>query len=234
MAALLGLIIALVTFVFMALVKIGQELIWQQAAASLGLPLPVFTLLVCAAGGLLVGVLVRVFGDHSGIFSEMMREFGHTGRFDYRRAPGIVVTALVSLIAGASLGPEAPVADACGGIGTWFADRLKLDERGARALGFSGLSGMLSAFITSPFGGALLGLESARAGISYLWTLFPSLVASAFGTTAFVLITGKYFGALYTFPGYQPKLSDPLLAVPLGLLGALAGAAFIRRLRPLA
>ena len=52
-----------------------------------------------------------------------MREFGKTGRFDYRNAPGIVITAFVSLISGASLGPEAPLADACGGIGTWSADR---------------------------------------------------------------------------------------------------------------
>ena len=80
--------------------------------------LRLFTVLVCTIGGLLVGLLVKLFGDHSGIFAEMMLEFGKTGRFDYRNAPGIVITAFVSLISGASLGPEAPLADACGGIGT--------------------------------------------------------------------------------------------------------------------
>lgn len=227
MAAALGLISALVTFIFMALVKLGQSLLWEQAAEAVGISLPLFTVLVCTAGGLVVGLLVKVFGDHTGIFAELMAEFGKTGRFNYRHAPGIVITALASLITGGSLGPEAPMADACGGIGTLMADRLKLDQRSTRSLSFSGLSGMLAAFITSPFGGAMLSLESARSGISYPWTLFPSLIASAIATTVFVLLTGSYFGSLYAFPDYIPRLSDLFLAVPLGLLGALAGGLFI-------
>ncbi|MCL4262068.1 MAG: chloride channel protein [Anaerolineae bacterium] len=227
LAALLGLISAGITFVFMALVNGGQSLVWEEAAAAVGLSAPIFTLLICTIGGLLVGVLVQTFGDHTGIFAEMMAEFGRNGRFNYHHAPGIVVTAFVSLVSGGSLGPEAPMADACGSAGTWLGDKLKLDERSTRSLGFSGLSGMLAAFITSPFGGALLGLESARAGISYPWTLFPSLVASAVATTVFVLLTGVFFGHLYVFPEYTPQLKDLLLAVPLGLLGALAGAIFI-------
>jgi len=227
LAAVLGLIGAVITFVFVVVVQVGQILIWEQAAHAVGLSAPVFTLLVCTIGGLIVGVLVRIFGDHSGIFAEMMAEFGRTGRFNYRHAPGIVITALPSLIAGGSLGPEAPLADACGSLGTLVSDKLKLDERETRSLGFSGLSGMLAALLTSPFGGSLLGLESARAGISYPWTLFPSLVASAFATVAFVMLTGSFFGTLYAFPNYQPRFTDLLLAVPLGLVGALAGAIFI-------
>ena len=227
LAALLGLISAVITFIFLVLVQAGQVLIWEEVAQAVGLSMPVFTLLICSLGGLLVGVLVKVFGDHSGIFAEMMTEFGRTGRFNYRHAPGIVLTALASLIAGGSLGPEAPLADACGSLGTLISDKLKLDERGTRSLGFSGISGMLAAFITSPFGGALLGLESARAGVDYAWTLFPSLLSSAFATVAFVMLSGSFFGVLYAFPAYQPRLSDLLLAVPLGLTGALAGAIFI-------
>ena len=224
LAALLGLFSAVITFVFMVLVNVGQSLIWEQAAQAVGVSVPVFTLVICTLGGLLVGVLVKIFGDHSGIFAELMLEFGKTGRFNYRHAPGIVITALVSLIAGGSLGPEAPLADACGSLGTLTAEKLKLDERETRSLGFSGLSGMLAAMLTSPFGGALLGLESARSGIDYAWTLFPSLVSSAFATIAFVMLTGSFFGTLYAFPDYQPRFTDLLLAVPLGLIGALAGA----------
>lgn len=233
LAAGLGLISAVITFVFVVIVQAGQVLIWEQAAQAVGLSAPIFTLLICTIGGLIVGVLVRIFGDHSGIFAEIMAEFGRTGRFNYHHAPGMVITALPSLIAGGSLGPEAPLIDACGSLGTLVSDKLKLDEKETRALGYSGLSGMLAAMLTSPFGGALLGLESARAGISYPWTLFPSLVASAFATIAFVLLTGSYFGTLYSFPDYHARFTDLLLAVPLGLLGGLAGALFILVFRKL-
>jgi H+/Cl- antiporter ClcA len=227
LAALLGAASAAVLYTFMWLVDTGSAVVWQTAAGATGLPAPIFTFLVCTFGGLLVGIVVKVFGDHSGIFAELMVEFGRTGRFDYRHAPGIVVTSLISLISGGSLGPEAPMADACGGMGTWLADRLKLDARQSRVLGFAGLSGMLAAFITSPFAGAVLALESAKAAIAYVWTIFPSLVASAVATTVFLGLTNELFGALYTFPTYQARVTDLLLAVPLGLVGALAGVVFM-------
>lgn len=230
LVALLGIVSALVTFIFIALVNQGIDLIWEQARLTLGLDAQLFTILVCAMGGLLVGLLVKFFGDHNAIFSELMQEFGRTGRFTYRHAPGIVLTALISLISGASLGPEAPLADACGGIGTWASDRLKLDDQETRSMGYGGLSGMLAAFITNPFGGALLSLESAQGGMTgrqvYFWGLFPSLLASAVATVVFVGLTGHFFGTIYAFPEYSPSLRDLLLAVPLSLIGGVAGVLF--------
>jgi len=234
---LLGLISALITFAFIVLVDQGTRLVWEQSAQALGIDPPLFTLLVCTTGGLLVGLLVKVFGDHNAIFADLMLEFGKTGRFDYRHAPGIVITAFVSLISGASLGPEAPLADACGGIGTLLSDRLKLDDQETRTMGYSGVSGMLAAFITNPFGGALLGLESAQGGVTgkqaYFWVLFPSLLASAVSTVVFVLLSGSFFETLYHFPVYTPRLRDMFYAAPLGILGGAVGLLFMLSLRRL-
>jgi len=235
--ALLGVVIALITFLFMALVHQGTALIWEQGADMVGIDPRLFTLLVCTLGGLLVGLLMKLFGDHTGIFAEVMLEFGKTGRFDYRNAPGIVLTAFVSLLAGGSLGPEAPLADASGGIGTLLADRLKLDEQETRTLGYSGVSGMLAAFITSPFGGPILGLESAQGGTggkqTYFWVLFPSLLASAVATVVFVLLSGHFFETMYKFPDYTPQVIDLLYAVPLGLIGGVVGLLFMLALKRL-
>lgn len=240
LVALLGIVSAVVTFVFMAFVNGSIAWIWEQAALALGMDPRLFTLLVCTLGGLLVGLLVNYFGDHNAIFSELMLEFGKTGRFDYRHAPGILVTSFISLIAGAALGPEAALADTCGGIGTWIADKLKLEEKETRTMGFGGLSAMLGAFVTNPFGGALLSLESAQGGMTgmtiYFWGLFPSLLASAVATTVFVALTGSFFDTLYAFPAYTPRLTDLLWAVPFSLIGGLAGLIFMfvfQRLRQL-
>lgn len=237
LVVLVGVISALITFAFIALVHQITNLLWEQVAQSLGLDLRIFTLLVCTIGGLLVGLLVKLFGDHNAIFAELMNEFGKTGRFDYRNAPGIVITAFVSLISGASLGPEAPLADASGGVGTWLSDRMKLNPQETRTMGYSGVSGMLAAFITSPFGGALLGLESSHGEAggkkTYFWVLFPSLLASAVATVVFVLFSGSFFETLYKFPVYVPQLVDLLLAVPLGVIGGAVGVLFMFTLRRL-
>lgn len=237
LVAVLGLASALITFAFIILVHQGTNLIWEKISLGLNVDPRLFTIAVCTLGGLLVGLLVKRFGDHSGIFAEMMLEFGKTGRFDYRNAPGIVITAFVSLISGASLGPEAPLADACGSLGTLISDRLKLNERETRTMGYSGISGMLAAFITSPFGGALLGLESAQGGtgglMTYFWVLFPSLLASSVATVIFVSLSGAFFETLYRFPAYTPQLADLIYAAPLGLLGGVVGLLFMTSLKNL-
>lgn len=240
LALILGLVSALITFAFIAFTDVLTDAVWQNGQEMLGVDSRLFTFAVCLLGGLLVGVLVRIFGDHNGIFADLMQEFGKTGRFDYRHAPGIVITAVISLVAGGSLGPEAPLADASGGIGTWVADRFKLNEQEMRATGFAGVSGMLAAFITEPFGGALLGLESAQGGAggqkTYIWVLFPSLLASGAATVTFVLFSGAFFQTQYRFPEYSPRLVDLLYAIPLGLVGAFVGLLFkflLRRLQAL-
>lgn len=235
---LLGIASALVTFIFISLSNQAISVIWQQGIKASGLDPRLYTFLVCSLGGLVVGLLVKLFGDHNGIFFELMQEFGKTGRFKYRNAPGILITAFVSLMTGGALGPEAPLLDACGGMGTWVSDKLKLNEDETRTMGFGGVSGMLAAFITEPFGGALLAIESAQSGASgkksvYFWMLFPSLLASAAAMVVFYLLAGRFFGPLFSFPDYTPNLRDLLMAVPLSLVGGLAGIIFMLMLKRL-
>jgi len=235
LALVLGLVTALITFAFVSIVHILSEGLWEDTAEAIGVSPAVFALVVCSLGGLLVGILVRIFGDHSGIFADVMSEFGRTGRFDYRNAPGILITAIPSLVAGGSIGPEAPLADASGGLGTIIGDRLKLDARETRSLSFTGVSGMLAAFITSPINGAVLGLESAQGAVSGIalqaWVLFPSLLSSSVATVVFVGLSGHFFGTLYVFPDYEPALWHLFAAVPLGLLGGVVGIGFFAVLR---
>jgi len=231
LVAILGAVSAVISFIFIALVSVVTDLVWNQAPIALGIDTRLFTFIVCTIGGLLVGLLVKIFGDHNGIFSEIMLEFGKTGRFDYRNAPGIVLTAFVSLISGGSIGPEAPLADACGGMGTLAAEKLKLDEQETRTMGYGGLSAMLASFITNPFAGALLSLESAQGGktgvMLYFWTLFPSLLASAVATVVFVGLSGSFMGVLFSFPDYTPVVKDLIVAIPFSLVGGVAGVLFM-------
>ena len=227
-AAILGVVSGIVTFLFIEVVHIGQQLVWEKFAPSTGLSPPVFTLVICLTGGLVVGVLLQLLGDYSAIFAEIMAEFAKTGRIDYHHAISLVVVGFPSLIFGGSLGPEAPLADATGGMGTWLAEKLKCNDQERRSLTFSGISAMLGAFITSPFAGEILSLESSQEKTDYTWMMIPGLLASSTATVAFVMLSsGSYFGNLYTFPGYLPSYVDLIWAAPLGVLGGLMGVLFI-------
>lgn len=236
-AALVGVLAGVVTLVFLTLMHLGVEFVWNTLPALLGAggaATPLFIFAVATMGGLIVGVLVRIFGDQPALFAELLAEFAKSGRIEYRHIPGVVITAFVSLVSGGALGPEAPLMDATGGLGTWLADRLKVGALATRALAFSGLSGMLGAFFSSPFSAPILILEGAQGAVNTLF-LIPGIIGASTAIAAFMLLGGEFFNPLYTFvePYTQVRLLDLAYAVPLGLLGGLAGLLYMGMYRTL-
>lgn len=234
-AALVGVLAGVVTLVFLTLTRLGTEFIWKTLPTLIGAggaATPLFIFAVATAGGLIVGVLVRIFGDQPALFAELLAQFAKTGRIEYRHIPGILLTAFTSLVSGGALGPEAPLMDATGGIGTWLADRLKVGALATRTLAFSGLSGMLGAFFSSPFAAPILILEGAQGAVNTLF-LIPGIIGASTAIAAFMLLGGEFFSPLYTFaePYTQVRFIDLAYAIPLGLLGGLAGLLYIAMYR---
>ena len=230
-AALIGAMAGVLTLAFLRLLYFGIEFVWTTLPALVGLTgdlSPLFIFAVAVTGGLTVGLLVRLFGDQPALFAELMAEFGKTGRIEYRHVPGILLNALVSLISGGALGPEAPLMDATGSLGTWLGDRLKITGKATSALTFSGLSGMLGAFFSSPFAAPVLILESAQGGTNTLF-LFPGIIGAASAIAAFMLLGGAFFSPLFVFAEVYERVRfiDLVYAIPLGLLGGLAGLLYI-------
>ena len=69
-------------------------------------------------------------------------------------------------------GVAAGVAASLGGIGTLLSDKLTLDEQETRTMGYSGVSGMLAAFITSQ--SDLLPIRMPTRGLSSAMGAFSS------------------------------------------------------------
>jgi hypothetical protein len=84
LVTLLGIVSAVITLIFMGITHLGADFLWHEVQPLTGLTVSLFTLLICMIGGLLVGLLVKLFGVHTGILAEVMLEFGKTGKFDYR------------------------------------------------------------------------------------------------------------------------------------------------------
>ena len=72
-AAILGMVSGIVTFLFIEVVHIGQQLVWEKFAPSTGISPPVFTLVICLTGGLVVGLLLQLTGR---LFSNFCRDHG--------------------------------------------------------------------------------------------------------------------------------------------------------------
>jgi H+/Cl- antiporter ClcA len=93
---------------------------------------------------------------------------------------------------------------------------------------FSGLSGILGAFFSSPFAAPILIMESAQTAVSTLF-LMPGIVGAAAAIAAYMMLGGEFFNSMYTFIEVYDRVRfiDLVFAIPLGLLGGLAGLLYM-------
>lgn len=197
LAVLLGGSVGAVAAGFLHFIEWAQHLLWEVISVNL----PWQALFVCTLGGLLVGLCQRFLGDHPKGIQEAVVEIRQTGRLDYVHLPQGMTTASVSLIFGASLGPESAIMDLLGGLSTWVGDVLRSIREN------------LNQAQVSESGSRLVRLTNAWPnGLAFL------VGALAFGRS----LNGLYSGGLLHFT-YVFQWMDLLWSIPLGLLGAGAG-----------
>ncbi|MFD7745953.1 chloride channel protein [Streptomyces sp. NPDC059698] len=238
MAALLGVPVSALAFGFLALVSELQSLTYTELPKALGFegtpswwPVPLL-----GVAGLLVGLVVRRLpggGGHRP--AEGLVSTGAPAPVDL---PGVVLAALVSLGAGAVLGPEAPLIALGGGVAVWAANRLRpgLAPEARALVGASGSFAAVSALLGSPLLGAFLLMEAAGlAGPMLGVVLVPGLLSAGVGALIFTGL-GSWTGlGTYSLQlGEVPRAADPDVAgfgwaLVLGVAAAFAGVG-IRRL----
>jgi H+/Cl- antiporter ClcA len=236
-AAIVGTIGGVVATTYYFVLEELMKLVWETGK-SYWLPLfPTwlpdwnYTLIVASLGGLCVGLCLYFFGL-PGEMAIVIDKVHDAGRLDPRQTPAMVSTSLVSITAGGSLGPEAPLVQVNGSIGSWLAEKLNLTVKNTRVLTFCGMSAALAAFFGAPIGGALFALEIPhRRGIEYYEAITPAIVSGIFSFAIFRYATGLTVGGIYNFDYFDtlPTLNwlNLVEGLILGAVGALAGILFI-------
>lgn len=179
-------------------------------------------------GGFFVGLTLHLMGL-PGEVSFVVDKVHNPGRIELRQTPAMIVASLVSITAGGSAGPEAPLVQINGSLGGWLAKKLKLSLTAMRVLTFCGMSAALGAFFGAPLGGAIFALEIPhRRGLEYYEALIPAVLSAILSFAVFRFNTGLTIGGIYHFAAV-PKLELINLAqgAIFGALGALVAVIFV-------
>jgi H+/Cl- antiporter ClcA len=224
-AFLIGALSGLFAVVFLAVEHALTGLVWGH-----DLPIEVFSggwkaAAVPVVAGLVVGVLYIVLklpARLSGFIEEL-----EAGRVEPATAPGAVAVALVSLIGGASLGPEAPLATGAGGAATWWAERRGASAGVVRAHNEVAVSGVFGGLLTSPLIGGLLTieLEHQRSPEHTLRNIVPAIVAGVAGFLVVNPLLGEPFLGRYAFEPFELAYWHFAAAVVAGIVGACVAVA---------
>ena len=159
--AAIGAVCGIVFWLFLFLIQKGTWLIWDLVPDKI-LPVVWYPVLACTVGGLIIGLFRKKFGDYP---EEMMVVFGKlkkTKTYPYRKILIILIAALLPLIFGSSVGPEAGMVGVIVALCCWAGDNLKF--AGSRSAYYCrvGAAVSLSVLFRSPLFGVLNAAEEGE------------------------------------------------------------------------
>ena len=217
-AVVLGVFGAFAGLVFIGVIKFGGK--WYSDSHPGWFGGHWWWVAVAAAAGVEVGLLrrlTRLPQEVPGLFEDLQAEHVDPGL-----VPGVVAVSAVSLIGGASLGPEKALGTAGGG-----APQLDGPAAGSRPRGLPGerpgpFAGAYGGLFSSTVIVVLLILEAARPGGQRLAkALAAEIVASSVSFGIYFAIAGAVFVGDYKVPQYTFHDWQLLAGVPLGLFAAV-------------
>lgn len=233
-SGVIGLAGGLVATAYYSVLEASLHLVWHilpEVLApyfSAAVPSWNYVWIVTTVGGFLVGLTLHFMGL-PGEVSSVVDKVHDPGQIDPRQTPAMTIASLISITAGGSAGPEAPLVQIIGSLGGWFGQRIKLSADTIRVLTFCGMSAALGAFFGAPLGGALFALEIPhRRGLEYYEAIVPAVLSAILSFSVFRLTTGLSIGGMYHFAAI-PELSvmNLVQGAILGITGALIALIFI-------
>lgn len=176
-------------------------------------------------------VLIQLFSDRkktgSGLDNFLEAYHFRHGFVTLRTTFFSALASLITIGLGGSAGPEGPSLTIGGGIGSWFAQRLKLDPKTMKRLHIVGASAGIAAIFHAPLAGTVFALEipylhDVETEV-FLWALIAAIIA--YGIT--IIITGPE--QLFPFESRTITISAGLIitSVVLGFLSAITALLFI-------
>lgn len=220
--ALLGLIGGIISGIYW----IALEFLTHQLAFFEG----ILVIPVMAIAGLLAGIIIHLIGDPGEIQLIVNNIRFKKGKLDPKNNTSMILSSLLCVASGGSLGPEAPLVQVTGSTGSWLGKLFRLKGEEFRSLSIAGMASGFTALFGAPLGGSLFSLEILhhKHAVEYYKAIIPAFVASCFSYIIFALIIHLGLGPIWNIPSYEmTDKFDFAYAVLFALIAAAVAWAFI-------
>ena len=158
----MGVVAGAIVWAFLFVMDLLIGLIWGRLPAYFDFVF--LPLVICVIGGFVIGIYQKVFGTYPESLDTVLAKVKKDGRYEYKNIMVYSTAALLPLIFGASVGPEAGLTGTIAGICTWVGDRMKRFGTDFKHMTEIGVAAALSSVFTAPlfgFAAPLFGKTSA-------------------------------------------------------------------------
>jgi H+/Cl- antiporter ClcA len=207
---------------YLAALRLLQQVLWPEHHA------PLTSLVLLTVVGLVIGLLTRWLGNPGDV--ELLVDNIHViGRPESARSlRSLIPVSLLGIAVGGAAGPEAPLVQTTGTLGSTIATRAGRSPDGVRILAITGMAAGFTVLFGTPLGAAIFALEILhRRGLEYYEALMPAIIGSLTGYALSVLLGSVGLAPIFDFPP-TPVLHEGHLgwAVAAGVVGGIVATVF--------
>lgn len=160
--ALLGAAVGIIVWCFVQVVRSYTSLLWEFLPDVTGLKfLPV---IICTVGGFCMGLLRRKYGDYPEELPVVLGKIKRQKHYDYHPMLVMIVCAMIPLVFGASVGPEAGLTAIIAGLCYWIGDNVKYAKEHTAEYSEVGAAVTLGSLFHMPLFGIFAMEEEPAAG----------------------------------------------------------------------
>ncbi|MDO4485073.1 MAG: chloride channel protein [Bacillota bacterium] len=136
----------------------GTVLLWDRLPETFDVPVW-YPIAACTIGGVIIGLFRKRFGDYPQTMKTVVGTVKQTGSYPYNRIVVILIAAMLPLIFGSSVGPEAGMVGVLVALGCWANENLKFAKKNADFYSSVGMAVSLSILFYSPLFGFFSAVE---------------------------------------------------------------------------
>ena len=220
---LLGGIIGSIVWAFLKIMNVCISFIWEYIPDKYDIPF--YALIVCVIGGVVIGLWRHKVGDYPEELDTVIKKVKTDGKYTYNKTGIICVSALLPLIFGASIGPEAGLSGVIAGLCSWVSDKFKKLFKEMKELASIGMSATLGIIFNSPMFGFVEPIEDEDVKLPKRSRIILYFLA-IFGAFGVMLLLKNIFGGgsgLERLSGYSADTKEWLFLIPLCIVGLLSG-----------
>lgn len=224
---LMGGFAGLVIWVFLKIMSLGIAFLWEWLPEKFEFPL--YTLIICTAGGAIIGLIRKKFGDYPEELHIVMAKVKKEKHYEYKNMLVLLISALIPLLIGASVGPEAGLAGIIVALCYWIGDNLKFAQKNTDKYTQMGMAVTLSVLFHSPLFGIFAveendDYDTDDIQISKSSKIFIYGIAIVSATGIYMLLSEIFGAGMAGFPSFEfskPALHDFLMMIVYIIAGCI-------------
>ncbi len=225
-----GAVIGGIIWAFMRVMHLLIELLWDYIPGVVHIP--GYTVLLCLLGGVVIGIIQKKYGPCPDDLHQVMAKYKRDGRYPYNNILIMLIAALMPLIFGGAIGPEAGLTGVIVGLCCWAGDNFKYAGKYMSELPEIGISTTLGIVFRSPLFGFIEPIENDDEDEFVLpkaskTTAIFCAVLTGFGI--FMLLS-KFLGSGAGMPRFEKvsiERGELLFAVPVLAISVVLGYVYM-------